>query len=192
MSGTNAHVIIEEAPERTGRGHPGLDGGGWLWLVSSVVVDGEGVDGVGVGGVVLLLFRGWCLVVVWMVCVGQAERLRGFVAGDGVGVGVGDVGLSLACRPVFGDRAVVVGGDRGGVVGWVGCCWLVVGLVVGVVSVGCVGGWWVGVCVSGSGFAVGWDGCGLLDESPVFGVFGDECDGVLSGVWMGLLGCSAW
>src|SRR6202034_1633988 len=50
---------------------------------------------------------------------GQAGRLLGFVSGD-VGLGVGDVVLSLAGRSVFEDRAVVLGGDRGELLGGVG------------------------------------------------------------------------
>ncbi|MFZ2113136.1 MAG: benzoate-CoA ligase family protein, partial [Solirubrobacteraceae bacterium] len=102
ISGTNAHVILEEAPvlERgLDEGIPTGDGDGVLAGGGGFVGLGGGVLG---GGVVpwVLSGRGDA-----GLC-GQAERLCGFVEGD-VGLGVGDVGLSLAGRSVFERRAVV-------------------------------------------------------------------------------------
>ena len=117
-SGTNAHVILEEAPV--------LDGvrSGGVVVGDPVGVDGtdgvDGVDGVnrsdgsdvvvGVGvmlgdGVVPLVFsaRGEGALV------GQAGRLFECLKAD-PGLDVGDVGFSLLSRSVFEDRAVVVGG----------------------------------------------------------------------------------
>ena len=103
MSGTNAHVIVEEAPVLDGA-RVGRNAGGGL----DVDVDGD-VGGVGVGGVVPWMFSGRDLNVVRSI----AGRLRGFVSGDGVSVGLGDVGFSLSCRSGFACRAVVVGGGLG-------------------------------------------------------------------------------
>jgi acyl transferase domain-containing protein/acyl carrier protein len=84
ISGTNAHVILEQAPPVA-----------------------ETVDACGVSGVVP-----------WVVSaksgaalVAQADRLAGFVGAD-EGLGLVDVGASLASRSVFEHRAVVIGADR--------------------------------------------------------------------------------
>ncbi len=96
ISGTNAHIILEEAPTggSTGAAHkPG---------------HGDSTDLVEAG------------VVPWVLSGrtesalrAQAERLREFVAGS-PGVGVANVGLSLAARSVFEYRAVVVASQREG------------------------------------------------------------------------------
>ena len=90
ISGTNAHVIVEEPPAATGSG-----------------IDCDGTSGPLVPGV--------C---VWAVSgrsagglAGQAARLAGYVAAD-PGLDLADVGWSLAGRSVFGHRAVVVGTGR--------------------------------------------------------------------------------
>ena len=99
ISGTNAHVIIEDPPppvelagedrasdpQKTGEAVEIPEGSLVPWVVS----------GRGLGGLR-----------------GQAGRLHEFLV-DGVdgGFSVGDVGLSLAGRGVFEDRAVVLGGD---------------------------------------------------------------------------------
>ncbi|MEU5930910.1 beta-ketoacyl synthase N-terminal-like domain-containing protein, partial [Streptomyces antimycoticus] len=86
VSGTNAHVIVEQAPvvvEAAGGERVGLPAVPWV------------VSGVGEAAVRA-----------------QAERLRGFVAGD-AGLDVVDVGWSLvAARSALSHRAVVVGVDR--------------------------------------------------------------------------------
>jgi acyl transferase domain-containing protein/acyl carrier protein len=99
ISGTNAHVILEEAP----RIDADADAG-----------DGDGVTTGILGG------GGGVVVVPWVLSGkgagalrGQAERLGEFV-GRSAGLGVGDVGLSLVGRSVFGHRAVVVGEGRDG------------------------------------------------------------------------------
>ncbi|WP_261881100.1 beta-ketoacyl synthase N-terminal-like domain-containing protein, partial [Mycobacterium marinum] len=98
ISGTNAHVIVEQAlPE---------------------VAESGGVSGVcgqGVGSVESVVRAS---VVPWVLSaqsrqalVAQASRLLGRVGGDD-GLDPVDVGLSLAQRCVFEHRAVVVGRDR--------------------------------------------------------------------------------
>ena len=107
ISGTNAHVILQDPPVEIssplslrpsngalhGTDSETMDevlGGSVLpWVIS-----GRGLDGLR----------------------GQAARLHEFLV-DGEGVGVGDVGLSLAMRGVFEDRAVVLGEDLDGLLG---------------------------------------------------------------------------
>ena len=84
ISGTNAHVILEEAPAIDGEvvvdGERGVDGGVTPWALS-----GRGEAGLR----------------------GQAQRLLSFVESDAE-LGIADVGLSLAGRAMFEDRAVVL------------------------------------------------------------------------------------
>jgi NADPH:quinone reductase-like Zn-dependent oxidoreductase/malonyl CoA-acyl carrier protein transacylase/acyl carrier protein len=99
ISGTNAHVILEEAAPPAGvpasrrgarrpGGERGEDGPGYPWVVS------------GRGEAALR---------------GQAQRLAAFVRAGCGGGSPADVGWSLASgRSVFGDRAVVLAGDAAG------------------------------------------------------------------------------
>ena len=169
ISGTNAHVILEEPPVEA--------------PVEAPVGSEAGVRLVGEG----------CGVVPWVLSgrggaglCGQAGRLGEFLVGAGGGVGVGDVGLSLACRPVFGDRAVVVGGDRGGLLEGVGAVARgesLAGVVRGVVG---VGGGGLGVLFTGQGAQRVGMGEELYGAFPVFAGAFDEVCGELDGV----LGCS--
>ncbi|MGA9314621.1 MAG: beta-ketoacyl synthase N-terminal-like domain-containing protein, partial [Solirubrobacteraceae bacterium] len=86
ISGTNAHVILEEAEDpaespRAPMNHGTSDGGPIAWVVS----------GKGAGGLRA-----------------QSERLHSFAAAD-PGLDVRDVGYSLAGRSAFDRRAVVTG-----------------------------------------------------------------------------------
>ncbi|ORW64703.1 hypothetical protein AWC22_03060 [Mycobacterium riyadhense] len=87
ISGTNAHVIVEEPPVG--------------------VVNAESGDKSTVLGVVPWVISAKSE----SALAAQAERLAGLVAAD-EGLGVLDVGWSLTSRSVFEHRAVVVGADR--------------------------------------------------------------------------------
>jgi acyl transferase domain-containing protein/NAD(P)-dependent dehydrogenase (short-subunit alcohol dehydrogenase family)/acyl carrier protein len=131
ISGTNAHVILEEAPvvgvESVvgGASVVGVVSGGGVRARDVVGVGAEGVErgvfgdgSVGVVGVGDGVVGGGLGVVPWVLSGrgagglrGQAGRLCVFVGGA-PDVSLGDVGVSLAGRPGFEHRAVVVGGGR--------------------------------------------------------------------------------
>jgi candicidin polyketide synthase FscB len=90
ISGTNAHVIVEDAPAATSSGIDRDNTGGPL----VPGVHAWALSGRSAGGLA-----------------GQAARLTGDVAAH-PGLDVADVGWSLAGRSVFGHRAVVVGTGR--------------------------------------------------------------------------------
>ena len=163
ISGTNAHVILEEPPTVVEAGEPVGDGGGGPQDAVAGVLAGVGLP------------------VVWVVSAksvaglaGQAGRLAARLAAD-AGVGVVDVAWSLAAtRSVFEYRGVVVGADRerllGGLVG-LGRGERVAGVVTGVAGGGGTvfvfpgqGGQWVGM------------GRELLAVSPVFAARLAECE----------------
>jgi acyl transferase domain-containing protein/acyl carrier protein len=94
ISGTNAHVILEQAEVG-----PGLSVAGG---------DGDGAAGLDTSGVVPWVVSGRSVAGLRA----QAGRLAGFAAAD-EGLGLGDVGWSLAnTRPALGHRAVVMGAGR--------------------------------------------------------------------------------
>ncbi len=100
VSGTNAHVIVEEAPmaesgspEQAEADGSAPDASRWVDLDAGGVVPWV-LSGRGGGGLR-----------------GQAGRLREWVEGRSELRSL-DVGLSLVGRPVFGDRAVVLGSSR--------------------------------------------------------------------------------
>jgi polyene macrolide polyketide synthase len=117
VSGTNAHVILEEAPPLDGvaaEEPAGLDAGEMAAAADGAVTDGvvAGGDSPGAG----VLSTG---AIPWVLSGrgrsalrAQAERLHGFVQAEEEDVGVGNVGLSLAGRTALEDRAVVLGADR--------------------------------------------------------------------------------
>jgi acyl transferase domain-containing protein/NADPH:quinone reductase-like Zn-dependent oxidoreductase/acyl carrier protein len=93
VSGTNAHVILEQAPESESV----------VPVVSQLVFDGDSAA----SGLVAwpLSARGTPALRA------QARQLHEYV-GDCQGVSTGGVGFSLACKPVLEDRAVVLGRSR--------------------------------------------------------------------------------
>ncbi len=190
ISGTNAHVILEEAPavvSGNGAGgdnqaltggvavEAGLGAGGAVPAGEDQALAGERVV-LGVGGVLPWVLSGKSVGALR----GQAERLRGFVEADD-SLGVGDVGFSLvAGRSVFEHRAVVVGGEREQLLG--GLSALAAGEpAAGVVErAGPVGGGRLVFLFPGQGSQ--WVGMalGLLDGSPLFAGLMRECGDALA------------
>jgi acyl transferase domain-containing protein/acyl carrier protein len=166
ISGTNAHVILEEAPpvERdpgVGQGEgesPGVGGDVGLVAGGSVLpflVSGLGADGL----------------------VGQAGRLRSFVEGDPA-VELPTIAAALALRRAsLSHRGVVVAGDRGELLDGLGA--LERGaLGEGVVS-GVAGGGGVAFLFSGQGSQWAGMGRGLYEGFPVFaGALDEVCGGL--------------
>ena len=168
ISGTNAHVILEQAPaedgpdrgsgagERAGVGDEGLADVGLVpWVVS----------GRSVGGLRA-----------------QAGRLAGFAAdgGVGAGVGLGDVGWSLAAaRAVLGQRAVVTGVSREELLAGLGAVAAgepAAGVVSGAVG---EGGGKVAFVFTGQGAQRVGMGGGLREAFPVFAAaFDAVCAGL--------------
>ncbi|CDR03481.1 Acyl transferase [Streptomyces iranensis] len=154
ISGTNAHVIVEQAPEEDASAASSEVGGVVPWVVS-----GRSVEALR----------------------GQAGALAGWVGGASELSSV-DVGWSLATtRSVFEHRAVVVGDDRaellaavGALAGGVshpGVVWSGAAALTGDVGPVLVfpgqGSQWVGM------------GAELLEASPVFAARVAECEGAL-------------
>ncbi|MBA0052498.1 SDR family NAD(P)-dependent oxidoreductase [Streptomyces sp. AJS327] len=178
ISGTNAHVVLEQVPEREPETEP----------------DGGSVSGSGVGSVVPWVLSGASSAAL----VGQAERLVGVVA-DG-GVGAVDVGWSLVSgRAGLGSRGVVWGSDVGGLVGGLGGLVAgggVSGAVVEGSGVGCVVGGVVdgrtAVMFTGQGAQRARMGVELADEFPVFAAALDEVCSGFEGLLPGSLGEVLW
>ena len=151
ISGTNAHVILEEAPAVEDE----PSAAGFAQVVDCVSIVGEGApveDGEGardsvpicgaasaaglsgVGGALPWVLSGKSA----QALRAQAERLWEFVGGE-QGLGLVDVGFSLAGRSVFEHRAVIVGGEREGLLGGLSALAAgapAVGVVEGLTSVG--------------------------------------------------------
>ncbi|MEU5429763.1 SDR family NAD(P)-dependent oxidoreductase [Streptomyces olivoreticuli] len=159
ISGTNAHLILEEAPEE----EPGE---------ASLPVEPEPVAG---------------SVVPWVVSARTGEALRDqarqlveFVA-DGTDASAVEVGWSLATtRSVFEHRAVVVGRDRKALTA--GLEALASGEASPDVVSGVAGSSGAGPVLAFPGQGSQWAGMGaqLLDESPVFAARIAECEQALS------------
>ncbi|WP_443034148.1 beta-ketoacyl synthase N-terminal-like domain-containing protein, partial [Streptomyces sp. CA2R106] len=167
ISGTNAHVIVEQAPAEAAV--EGAPSGGVGLPVVPWVVSGRSVEGLA----------------------GQAGRLLEFV-GEGCGrADVVDVGWSLvSSRAVLEHRAVVLGGDGAELCAGLGA--VAEGVEApGVVS-GVVGGVGrLGLVFTGQGAQRVGMGQGLYGVFPVFPVFAeafDEVCGVLSELVGGSVG----
>ncbi|MFD7529724.1 type I polyketide synthase [Streptomyces sp. NPDC059849] len=140
ISGTNAHVIVEEAPVGEGE----VVGGGVCPAFLPVLLSGRGGEALAA----------------------QAGRLRDLVVGD-PGLSVLDVGFSSAVlRDHLVDRAVVVAADRGELLA--GLRALAVGDPAGNVVTGRAGGGRTVFVFPGQGSQ--WEGMAaeLLESSPVF------------------------
>ncbi|MDT3400888.1 hypothetical protein RKE29_30535, partial [Streptomyces sp. B1866] len=104
ISGTNAHVVLEQAPESEAAVAPSPHS----------VPDGEAADETAVPALVPIPVSGRGEAGLR----GQAGRLASWLAGAGANVGVGDVAYSLVrSRSVFEDRAVVLASDGAGLAG---------------------------------------------------------------------------
>jgi acyl transferase domain-containing protein/NADP-dependent 3-hydroxy acid dehydrogenase YdfG/acyl carrier protein len=186
ISGTNAHVIIEEAPVEDGSGlavapeeGASRDGGS---AGSIVVGSGDVAGGSGAGGVL-----GGCGAVALVVSAkselalcAQAERLREFLS-QRFDVNLADMAFSLvSARTRFEHRAVVLGGDREGLLEGLGA----LGRGEGGPSVvqGVVGRGPTAFLFTGQGAQRGGMGAELYEAFPVFREALDGVCGVLDGL----------
>ena len=152
ISGTNAHVILEEAPPRAGFTHtpvpptrPKAAGAGEpAWVLS----------GRGMGGLRA-----------------QAARLREFLAGA-PDLDPADVALSLAGRPAFESRAVLVGESPGELLE--GLAALADGRMAQSLRTGVAGDGGTAFLFTGQGAQRAGMGRELYDELPVFRAAFDE------------------
>ena len=188
ISGTNAHVILEEAPP-VERSSGVVDGGeGEKHEALSVEKGGALVGSEGVGSVGLVTESG---VLPFLVSasssealMGQAGRLRSFVEGDS-GIDLHGVGCELALRRAsLLHRAVVLAEGVEDLVGSLNA--LERGEATDGVVRGVVGGGKLAFLFSGQGSQ--WAGMGR-ELYDVFPVFAEELD-VLCGEFDGLLGRS--
>jgi pimaricinolide synthase PimS1 len=218
ISGTNAHVILEEALEAPVESGARVVLGGLVESGAGVefgglVESGAGVEfggpvelgsrtgvvqgGVVQGGDVCGGISAWVLSGRGEVGLrGQAERLRSFL-GESAGWGVGDVALSLAARPGLERRAVILGGDRGECLDGVGA--VAAGESLGSVVEGVVGEDLDGGLVflfTGQGAQWAGMGRGLYEAFGVFrsvfdevcGIFDERLDCSLSRIVFGIDG----
>ena len=182
ISGTNAHMILEDAPA--------LEPGSWADGPNDTPVkDGAGAEAAIaaglVGGCASARLSGDALVP-WVLSAKNEEALRaragrlGEFVNDAPGVGMVDVGASLAGRSVFERRAVVLGEGRDDLLGGLGA--LATGessaaLIEGTVS----GGVDAGVVFMFSGHGSQWNAMAveLLDRSHVFAEHLRACEKAL-------------
>ncbi len=198
-SGTNAHVILEQAPplaapdtralESNGRPADGASETPAAGLTtdgaSEALAVGPRADGASETPAVGLLIDGAVPLVVSARSEGalreQAGRLRATLAAGRTAPAPADVGLSLVGRPAFAHRAVVVGGEREQLLGGLDAvaeAAPAAGVVAGAVSTDGPGG--VVFVFPGQGSQ--WEGMAveLLDSSPVFAEAMRECGEALA------------
>ena len=166
ISGTNAHVILEEAPTTP---EPPTAPAGESETDGAVV---------GAGGVIPWVFSGRGETGLR----GQATRLREFIERDPE-PGITDIGFSLAGRSVLEDRAVVLGGGREKLLSGLRALEAGQGFAVSSVqnSVAAVGVWCL--CLVGrvrSGWVWGW---GCMRGLGCFGMRLMGCVGCWMGCW---------
>ncbi len=170
ISGTNAHVILEEPPTSSTQEKP---------AVTADQTPPPSMFGVELGVVPWVLSgRG-----PGAVCA-QAARLGEYLEGD-AGLAVGDVGFSLAGRPVFEDRAVLLGEGREELFAGLGALARGDEAAVGVLRGGGRGGR-LAFLFTGQGSQWVGMGSGCYAVFPVFRVAFDEVCGYLDEY----LGCS--
>ncbi len=188
ISGTNAHVILEEAPRvdvapgdrPAGNGvvENGVAGNQVVGVEDGRVAGADVVSGSRGLGVLPFLVSGSS----GDGLVGQAGRLGGFVGGLDGGVGLAGVGGALVLRRAsFSHRAVVLAGGREELLGGLGALErgeAADGLVRGVVS----GGGRTAFLFSGQGSQWAGMGGGLYGSFPVFAGALDEVCGVFDGL----------
>jgi polyene macrolide polyketide synthase len=115
ISGTNAHVILEEAPEEVARARQGWPRSSGATAPDRSQASGEDVKGIEPVPWIISAKDGRSL------CA-QAERLKAHVSAH-PDLESTDIGLSLTRRTAFEHRAVVLGGDRAALVeGLAGIC----------------------------------------------------------------------
>ncbi len=162
ISGTNVHVVLEEAPVVEESPEGGVAGGWDVGAVVPLLVSGRS------GGALRA----------------QAERLAGFLR-ERPELDLVDVAFTLAfCRARFGERAAVVGGSREGLLE--GLEAVARGEAGGGVVGGCVRSGKVAFLFTGQGAQRAGMGMGLYERFPVFA---EALDGVC-GELDGLLGWS--
>ncbi|MEU9118151.1 type I polyketide synthase, partial [Streptomyces sp. NPDC048483] len=171
VSGTNAHVILEQASAVEVEAESGEEAEGapsdGRGSEPAVVSAGAGVMPWVVSGTSEVGLRG------------QAERLGAFVA-ERPELSSADVGFSLASsRAVLDYRAVVVGGDRESLLDGVGS--VASGVPTAGVLMGVAGSAGAGPVLVFPGQGSQWVGmaAGLLDSSPVFASRWVECERAL-------------
>ena len=202
ISGTNAHVVLEEAPppesvESAGgaaedAGRAAEDAGGTVQSAGGAVQSAGGAaedagrsseDAGGTpGGVVVpWVFSGRSAAALR----GQAERLADFVAGNSQ-CNVGDIGCALTRRSIFGHRAALWGRDRAELLGGLSALARGEHPANAVAGVAGESGPGLVYLFTGAGAQRGGMGRELHEAFPVFRGAFEEAAGHLDG----LLGCS--